>query len=460
MTCRPTATISSEAEADPALAASSASFFGRRKVLGGALALLAGSAADLSSPLAGARAANTAAEEPVRIDYWIGVGADSANAYKAILAEFRRVYPSIDVKLNNYTEYEPLNSALQAAIAGHKPPALVGVGFDVIRYTAAFLPHLTVREAAKAAGDDGAKFLSDNFSPKVLALGQVDGVQHIIPQLIGSPYLFYNQDVLAHAGVERAPLTWPEIRECAQRVTAKTGKPCFSIPEKGYFWAYQALIESNGAILLTHDGERYGTELDHPAAIEAMQLMADMVLKDKTALYLSDSQAGADYQNGDLPIITGFSSQVVGAVKAGRLKVGTAPLPGWPGKPKRIPLAGSGLMFFDVPEPERQAAWTLAKFLCEPAAQTMFTKGTGYPPTRLGIVDDPAYLGTFYKENPLFEPDIVQLGSVVPWISFPGRNGPQALNVLGETRDRIFAGQGVQEVMRSAAKQIIELINV
>jgi len=434
----------------------------RRDVLGGSAALLAGSiAGSLSTGLTctGARAATATPDKPVAIEYWIGVGVDSSKAYQAILADFRRAHPNFDVKLNNYSDYGPLNTALQAAIAGRKPPALAEIGFDLIRYTAAFLPHIGVEDAAKAAGEDGSTFLSDNFSQKILALGQVGGVQHLLPQLIGSPYLFYNQDAFARAGIERPPATWPDLRECARRITAKTGRPCFSIPEKGYFWAYQALIESNGALLLTQGRDRYGTQLGDPAAIEAMQLMADMVLRDKTALYLGDAQAGADYQNGDLPMITGFSSQVVGAVKAGRFKVGTAPLPGWPGKPKRIPVAGSGFMFFDVGEAERGAAWTLAKFMCEPAAQTMFTKGTGYPPTRLGVADNPTYLGSFYKDNPLFGPDIAQLDSVVPWISFPGQNGPQASKVLDETRDRIFAGQDVASVLQSSAKQISELIN-
>src|SRR5262249_14946025 len=158
------------------------------------------------------------------------------------------------------------------------------------------------------------------------------------------------------------PATWPALRECAARITAKTGRPCFSIPEKGYFWAYQALVESNGALVLTPNGDRFETQIGQPAAIEAMQLMADMVLKHKTALSLTDSQAGVDYQNGPLPMITGFGSQVAGAVKAGRIQVGTAPLPGWPGKPRRIPVAGNGFMFFEVPDAQLAAAWKLVEF--------------------------------------------------------------------------------------------------
>lgn len=426
----------------------------RRRFIGGSLAALASSELGLGRALAAATASG-----PATIDLWLGVGPDSAKVYRQLLDRFHAANPDITVRVNSFGEYEPLQTALQAAIAGKRPPAIAQIGFDIIQYAARFLPHLKVDAAAAAAGVDGAHFLADSFSPQMLSLGRVNG-QDVLPQLIGSPYLFYNRDVLAAAGIEQAPDTWPALRTVAQRVTAKTGKPCFSMAEKGYFWAYQGLIESNGALLLAREGDRYVTQIDQPGAIEAMQLMADMVLEDKSALYLGDAQAGVDYQNGNLPMMIGFSSQVAGAVAAGKFRVGTAPLPAWPGKARRIPMAGSGFMVFDVGDaPAQAAAWRLVAFFCDPAVQAAFTKGTGYPPTRLGVAEDPAYLGPFYKDNPLFGPDIAQLAVAVPWISFPGRNGPQALQVLDETRDHIFSGESVAAVMKAAAGQINDLIN-
>src|SRR5262245_37033 len=106
----------------------------RRTFLGGTIALLSGSLLRAPAALAQAAAA------PVTIEYWIGLGVDSSRVVEALLAKFHAANPGITVKLNNYTSYEPLGTALQAAIAGKRPPAVASVGFDTLRYTSAFLP--------------------------------------------------------------------------------------------------------------------------------------------------------------------------------------------------------------------------------------------------------------------------------------------------------------------------------
>jgi multiple sugar transport system substrate-binding protein len=65
-------------------------------------------------------------------------------------------------------------------------------------------------------------------------------------------------------------------------------------------------------------------------------------------------------------------------------------------------------------------------------------------------VEDPAYLGGFYDENPLLRAEIEQFSDVVQWVSWPGRNGLEIEQVLLDFRDRILAG--VQEVPSAAAE--------
>lgn len=422
--------------------------------LGGLLAGCGGERSPTSAEGAGALGPN----EKVTIDYWIGLGPDSTKATRTLVDGFRRAKPNITVNFKSYGQYGPLNTALQAALAARRPPALANIGFSDIAFAAEFFPHVTIEDQLKAVlGDRAEGYLSDTFAPEILALGNSGGVQHLLPFLIGTPYLFYNRDAYAEAGLSSPPATWPELREHAGALTKQSGRASFSIPEKGYFWAYQSLVESNGALVLTEQDGRQVTQIDQPEAAEALQFMADMIRKDKSAAYLEEEQGGASYQSGTLPMLTGFSSQVAGAVDGGRFRVGTAPLPLWEGKERRIPVAGNGFMFFNVDAKQRAAAWQLVEFMLRPDSLLSWTAATGYPPTRKGLLDTAPFQG-FYEENPLFNVDIQQLEDVVPWVSFPGKDGPKALEELSETRDRIYVGQDTRTVLGNAAKRINELI--
>ena len=86
------------------------------------------------------------------------------------------------------------------------------------------------RSTVVAANDaDGAGFLA-HFLGQILALGQVDGVQHGLPFTLAGTYLLCNDDLFQQAGVTRMPRTWDDVRDVARVLTNKTGVAGLSLP--------------------------------------------------------------------------------------------------------------------------------------------------------------------------------------------------------------------------------------
>lgn len=393
----------------------------------------------------------------IAIEYWIGVSQDTTTAFQSLIDEFNEANPNVTVNLKSYPSYADVAQALQTAAAARKMPAVVGLGYKELRYAAELIPHANIPDLPGF----NAGWLEQNFAKAILDLGKVNGTQHIMPFLLGTPYLFYNADAFEQAGLSGPPRTWLELRDHARRLTDEIGRPSFSIPEEGYMWAYQSFIESNGVRLLEDTGSGYRVGIDGAGGVEALQLMAGMILEDETAVLVDDEQAAQSFQSGQLPLITGAGATVRAAQKQGNFNVGSAPLPVWEGKQKRVPVAGNGFFVPDV-EPERQAAaWQMIEFLNEPETLTRWSEATGYPPPRSGLMDDPQYLKAFFDENRILRPELEQLGDeAVPYISWPGENGLEALEVLVDARDRIITdGQEAAPTLREAARRAEDLLN-
>jgi multiple sugar transport system substrate-binding protein len=52
-------------------------------------------------------------------------------------------------------------------------------------------------------------------------------------------------------------------------------------------------------------------------------------------------------------------------------------------------------------------------------------------------IDDPAYLGAFYQENPLFLAAVRQVPIAIPWYAFPGANSVRVTQTMVDHLARI-----------------------
>lgn len=435
----------------------------RRAFLKGSLAV-AGSAA--LAPLLGgggraASAASLAATPAAKIT--LHMTDPSFSALPPLIERFNQTHPTIQVVRDVTYDYPTTIQAVQTAIAAQRPPDLAWIGYNDLRYAAANLPHQTITQAAQAdAANGGVRYLTDNFAPNILALGQVDGVQHGLPFGISAPIFWYNVDLFKRAGLPtRAPRTWAEAREFARRITQKTGAIGLHLPMDDP-WQYQAIIESNGGQVLVKSGNGYRTGLDSPEAIEAMQFLYDMATRDKSVREAIRTQGEQAFFSGKAGIAfesSAFAPSYAQSTR-GKFTVASAEMPRWESKPLRSP-AGAGNLFIFAQDPAQQkAAWEFITFLNTPQSLTQWCQLITVFPTREGVADNPKYLAPFYNTQPLLKPGLAQIRDAVPDLSWPGHSGPQALQVFFDAGNKIVHGAttDVAGTLKDAAARINGLI--
>lgn len=401
-----------------------------------------------------APAATTA--QKVTIEYW-GLAALPQQSYQDLARRFGETTPNITVNVKFYPTYQEIMQGVQAALAAKAPPAVANVGFNVLRYAVGNIPHLPVEEAAKR-DPQGMMWLATNFLASNLELGKVDGVLHGMPYSVSNPILYCNMDVLGKAGLDRPPRMWNELRDYARRIVERTNVPAFNIADLTAVWAMQGLLESNGARVFTGSGKDARTGLDSPESIEAGQFYADLVLKDKTTVF--DNKMGKQtFISGGTAMITDSIAQLTSIQQSVRFPLQTASFPTWDQKPRRVPAGGNNLFIFATDPAQQAAAWEFIKYLNAPEPLTAWIKATGYIPLRKGLAEDPNFLKPYYDENRLAKAATDQVSDVVPWVSWPGKNGLQADKELSDARDRLLTGQqDAATSFREGAKRINDLI--
>lgn len=166
-------------------------------------------------------------------------------------------------------DFEKLNSGIKVTLqrvgwsdarTQYLREAAVGTAPDVVEIVPVWVRPFGAAKALRPLddlipkGDLGLKGWSD-FIGRDLALGP-DGKTYAIPFATDTFALLYNKDMLAAAGYNAPPKTWPEMLEMSRKIKEKTGKLGFGIPTAScgtpaiwfflnfYWWSHgQNLVE-------------------------------------------------------------------------------------------------------------------------------------------------------------------------------------------------------------------------
>lgn len=268
----------------------------RRRVLSVAAALVCG-------VLATAGVAPAAGQEPATIRV-MGfqvpaneVGTPLDQAYQAFLEGFRAAHPEITVE-SLETPPEADTQVLVDLSAGAGPDVFQQDASSLAKYVDAGVI-LDMRECQAVV----PTLDLDRFFPNVLAINQrEDGAIYGLPNDFTPMVIYLSTKAFQNAGIEKpqAGWTWADLLSVAQQTTLDAnGKnaldPAFdadNVVQWGYRvrqfpfeWIYR--LWENGADVLSPDGTTAKGFLDSPAALEAIQFHADLMLKHHVAPPLS-----------------------------------------------------------------------------------------------------------------------------------------------------------------------------
>lgn len=192
--------------------------------------------------------------------------------------------------------------------------------------------------------------------------------------------------------------------------------------------------------------------------IEAYQLYADMIVKDKTALHLPWDQGVQSFIDGNVAMAYTTIARRTQIQENTKFNVATIKSPSWEGKDVRLPAGGALLAITAQEEAQQKAAWEFMKYLYSIESMAKWTEGTGYVPPRKDVAEAENGLKTFLEENEMMKAAIDQMSGVVSWTSFPGDAGLQAEQKLLDVRDQILGGQVEVEAGLNKAQEEINQI--
>ena len=260
-------------------------------------------------------------------------------AVEKLVSDFNAQSDTVEVVAKfNPDMYKGLLQNLQAEAAAGNSPAIVQVGWAFLDYFSNNFEYTTPEDVISKHFPEDKTFLNDNFLPNVLELAKnSDGIQVGIPYSLSTPVLYINKDILKESGLdENGPKTWEDVKKFSDTIKEKTGKYGLYIQEPADNWATQAILESNGARMITDGKATFASE----EGIKAYETYADMVVNTKSALHISWNEGVQSFIDGNVAMLYTTIAQRANVQKGASFDVAAINSPSWEGKEKRLPAGG------------------------------------------------------------------------------------------------------------------------
>ena len=421
--------------------------YGRRAALG----MIAGTAGVLAAPA-------VRAQTPVAISVHYSMPAIFKPAQDAVLEAFSRKFPNIRATYVNPTPtYEDGAQLLLRGAATNQMPDVSFQGLNRLRLfaergIAVDLGPLLAREG------DVARL---GYSRPLLGLGFHGRMQAGLAFATSNPISYYNVDLFRRANLDsdRFPTSWDDVISHSRRMKALgDGVEGMFFRWPGDDWMFSALLYGHGGRMLNE--AETDVAFNGPEGLAALRLLDRMVKEGGMPNYAGTADLQA-FAAGKLGMMFRTTAQVKGISESvGRnFELRTTVMPVIDRERGRLPTGGAGAMIVTRDADKQRAAWEFVKFATSAEGTTLMVKNTGYVPCNQIAIDDPSYLGDFYRDNPLFQAATKQVHLMIPWYAFPGANSVRVTNVMVDQLARIAEQKATPEaVLADMATEVRRLI--
>jgi multiple sugar transport system substrate-binding protein len=400
-----------------------------------ALGVAAGAAATLAAP-------HYARAQSVEITVHYAQPQIFKESKDAVAAAFARLEPGIRINWVTTPDYEAGTQLVLRQAATNQLPDVSYQGLNRQRVLAE--RGIAVDLAPFIARDGGAAALG--YSPPILAQGTWAGIQAGLPYAMSNPITYVNNDLLKRIGVDidRMPTDWDGHAQVAQRLRGiGDGVDPWYIDFGGGEWMWSSWLFSYGGRFLTPDERTVA--FNGPEGIAAMRELDRMVKTGKPNM--TGAAAQQSFGAGKLALHYRSTALLRNMIQSvGRnFELRTLPFPTVSGGRVTLPVGGSAGMIMTRDPAKQEAAWKFIRFSTSAEGTTLMVVNTGYVPCNQIAIDDPRWLGNFYRENPLFQTATRQVAVSVPWYAFPGGQGVRISQIFGNGLSRIMEQRATPE---------------
>jgi len=320
----------------------------------------------------------------IELQFWHAMGGPLGDALDGLVAEYNEENPGVEIQSISMGRYQALSQKIMAAVAAGQPP-------DLAQAYEAWTENLIENESVDGLGAyiDGPDGLSAeevaDFVPGLLEANTWDGEIYSFPFNKSVRALYWNRDMFGEAGLERAPVSWDEYRDYAERLTRDTDGDG-AIDRWGTAgqisaWMFENLLLQNDGRILTEDGTR--AAFDSPEGVEALAFMVELLTE--YGKVTSGYEYQNDFQAGKVGMIEGSTVSLSFMEGKYTFDMAMAPLPA--GDRRACLVAGTNVVIFsDSPEPKKNAAWRFIKWFTSPEITARWAARTGYAPVRMSAM--------------------------------------------------------------------------
>jgi arabinogalactan oligomer/maltooligosaccharide transport system substrate-binding protein len=380
----------------------------------------------------GGQAAADPAAVSGTVTWWDTTDSTSeAPVYKELVAKFEAQYPKIKVNYVNVPFSDARDKFKNAAQGGTGAP-------DVMRADVAWTPsfaelgYLQPLDGSAALGDGG----KDAFLPAAWNTTQYKGKTYGVPQVTDSLALLYNKELLAKAGITKAPATWAEMKTAALAVKEKTGAAGSFIKPQG-FYTLPFIYGEGGSIV---DAQNKKITLNDEKAVAGVSIAKDLVdsgaaITDITKDGYTNMQTA--FKEGKVAMVINgpwsVSDDYKGPAFANKDNLGIAPVPAGSSGKAGGPTGGHNLVVY-AGSKNIAPSELLVKFLTTAENQAFVADKIKVLPTRSAA----------YTQGTLAQDPVITSFRGVMDFARPGVPVPQAADLwepFDQQMEKVFGGK-------------------
>lgn len=265
----------------------------------------------------------------IAADYDVSGGQSSKSYWASLVDAFESKHSDIDVEVS-IEPWTDVDRKVAELVKDGKAPDIAQIG--------AYADYAADDKLYKA--DELVSVpVQSNFLPPLSHAGEQRRTQYGLPFVASTRLLFYNKKLFEEAGVEKAPETWAELRETAEKLKEKAKvKYPFALPlgpEEAQTETMMWLL-SGGTNGYVEPGGSYAIDSE-PNVATVEWLKTNLVEPGLTGPLapgkLNRKAAFAAFTRGEVGMLNGHPS-LLKAAAATKIELGKVPLPGLTGKPK------------------------------------------------------------------------------------------------------------------------------
>jgi multiple sugar transport system substrate-binding protein len=334
------------------------------------------------------------------ITYWYNQDWEAAN--QQLFAAFAKAYPNITVKATGFT-YDTFIEKIRAAYTA-------GEESDVQQVFGDWASDLMKHKRLAKVPEDYAAQLKKRLFDTTLGGYTHEGVLYGVPKEYNiecGGVLYYPAD-LKKAGYEEFPKTFAELMDAARKLTKYDSKG------NPIHWGFDFMTTDNIpylflSFILQQNGSYWAADKIHvkfttPEARKAMQVMADMVLKDKVTeiKHLNDTNNDASnyFFKGDSSMcFRGPWVIPVGKDEFGLSNFDYGPMPSFTGSSKAFAAESGWGEVVSARTKNADAAWAFVRFISSADSHALWNKVTNTIPSEKSLAESKE----FVQSNPMIK---------------------------------------------------------